>query len=241
MSMRCLGLISPYGWQCAGYYYRALNQEVHNRSGGLRSARLVLSSLDFQEIDHLVNEEQWFSLAERLKQTAGELIAAGAEGILLCSLSMHRFADDIAASIPVPLLHIADAVEHEIHPDTRHKPLGLIGPRLAIAPGPVVDRFAGKRPRDVVVPSDADARRLDEILFLQVCQGFARESARAELLRIIADMRKRRAGTFVFGCPELGELLGPEDYRPNFYNAPEIHVVAAVDWMLAPQRKPARV
>jgi aspartate racemase len=189
---------------------------------------------DLQETERMVAEGDWPALTQRLMSAAGQLVQAGAEGLLLCSFSLHCFAPEIAESIPVPLLHIVDVLAGEIGHDGRRVRLGVLGPSEALVAGSLRERLTrGGRIR-IVTPPTAEARRLDAMIFGQLSQGFSRPGAREELKGIIAGLRRQRVGTLVLTCPELAELLTPEDYVPTLFHAPEIHAVAAADWMLAP-------
>lgn len=233
--MRRLGLISPYGWQAAQYYVQKINVEVRDRCGGMNSARIVLSCLNTQEVDSLLTADREIELRDLLIQTAQEVVAAGAEGLLICSLTMHAFADDIAEAVPVPVLHLLDSLETELaRSKSRRSTLALLGPRAAMLPGPLRQRLE-EPGRTLFLPSEEEARRLDDILYQQLCQGFVRDGARLELVEMIARLRGRKAGTIVLGCPELGTLLQAEDHRAYVFNAPELHALAAVDWMLGKQ------
>ena len=185
--MKCLGLIGGIGWESTAIYYRLINQAVRNHYGSLYSARIILNSLEFQQLDSLVRENRWNDAGAMLAEAAVTLERAGAEGIVICSNLMHYVAAQVEAAVDIPVLHVGDAVLKELRA-ARVNRAGLIGTRFTLEHDflferPAAAAGAGRRrlPVEVVTPAPADFDELDRIIYSELCQGEVRESSRASL------------------------------------------------------------
>ncbi len=234
--MKCLGLIGGLGWESTASYYRIINQEVRNRFGSLHSARILLNSLEFQEVDSLVKEQRWNEAGQLLAGAAGVLERGGAQAVLVCSNLMHFVASHIENAISVPLLHVGDAVIGELK-HTRVSRVGLLGTRFTLEHGFLLNRPAlAKRraatPIEVITPDIDGCNALDRIIYSELCQGVVRDESREALLKMAAGLRKAGAQAIVLASSELSLLLRPDDFAMPLLDSTEVHALAAVRWAL---------
>ncbi len=234
--MKCLGLIGGIGWESTALYYRLINEEVRNRYGSLHSARLIVNSLEFQQLDSLVKANRWNDAGAMLATAARSLEAAGVDAVVLCSNLMHYVAEHITAAIKVPLLHIGDAVLDEARA-SRVTRLGLVGTRFTLEHDFLFERPAatsnGRRfEMEVIVPEPGEFDALDRIIYGELCRGVVREESREVLLRLARDLRLRGAQAIVLGSSELALLLRPDDFTLPLFDSTELHALAAARWAL---------
>lgn len=227
--MRRLGLIGGMSAESTVLYYQLINRLVRERLGGLHSADLILSSYDFAPIAERQAAGDWEELGAILAGTAQGLEAAGAEAILICANTMHLVADVVQAAVGVPVLHIADATADALRAKGVARPL-LLGTRFTMEKPFYAERLAAAG-LSAVVPVPADRDRLHAIIYDELCQGVVTEASRNEVLALI----DRAAGVdgVIFGCTEIGMLLGPEDLRLPVVDTTEAHAGAAVAFALA--------
>jgi aspartate racemase len=234
--MKCLGLIGGIGWESTALYYRLINEEVRNRFGSLHSARLVVNSLEFQDLDSLVKANRWNDAGAALADAARTLERAGAEAVVLCSNLMHYVVEPVAAAVAIPVLHIGDAVLAEARA-ARVNRLGLIGTRFTLEHDFLLKRptaQAGHRrlPMEILAPEPAAFDELDRIIYSELCRGVVRAESRETLLRLVKDLRSRGAQGIVLGSSELALLLRTDDFALPLFDSTEIHALAAVRWAL---------
>jgi aspartate racemase len=234
--MKCLGLIGGIGWESTALYYRLINEELRNRHGSLSSARLILNSLEFQNVDSLVQSNQWNVAGAVLADAARTLERAGAEAVLLCSNLMHYVVEAVDAAVTIPVLHIGDAVLAEARA-ARVNRIGLIGTRFTLEHDFLLERpgaHAGPRrlPVTVLMPDPGEFEALDRIIYGELCRGVIREESRSILLRLVRDLRSRGAQGIVLGSSELALLLRSDDFALPIFDSTEIHALAALRWAL---------
>ena len=230
--MKTIGLLGGMSWESTVPYYKIINRTVAERLGGLHSARLILYSVDFHDIEQLQHADEWEETGRILAQCARSVEAAGAECMVLCTNTMHRVAEMIQEAIAVPLLHIADAVAREIL-SAGVSTVGLLGTRFTME-----QEFYRKRLHDVhglsvLVPDDRDRDEIHRVIYEELCLGQVNESSRGEFRRIIASLGRAGAQGVVLGCTEISMLVSPADVQLPLYDTTEIHARAAVDWALA--------
>lgn len=234
--MKCLGLIGGFGWESTASYYRIIHQEVRNRFGSLHSARVLVNSLEFQQVDSLVQEQRWNDAGQLLAGAAATLERAGADAVLVCSNLMHFVASHIEAAVSVPLLHVGDAIIGELKNSRRHR-LGLLGTRFTLEHGFLLNRPAllkrrAAAPIEVLTPDADGCTQLDRIIYGELCRGIVRPESREALRRMIAQLRKAGAQAIVLASSELSTLLQPDDYSLPLIDTTEVHALAAVRWAL---------
>lgn len=231
MDMKTIGLIGGMSWESTAEYYRILNERTRERLGGLHSARCVLYSVDFAEIEGLQVQGRWAEAGEVLADAARSLSAAGAELLLICTNTMHRVADSVEAATPVPLLHIADATADAVHGAGLRR-VGLLGTAFTMEQEFYRGRLAASG-LDVLVP-DAEGRALvHRVIYDELCLGVVRDDSREAYRQVVADLIARGAEGVILGCTEIELLLGPEDSPVPLFPTARLHAEAAVDAALS--------
>jgi aspartate racemase len=229
--VRRLGILGGMAWPSTAEAYRLINTEVRRRLGGVHSAELIVWSVDFAEHQRLQRAGAWDEAGGHLADAAARLEAAGAEGLLLCTNTMHRVADAITDAVDIPLIHIADATATAIRSDG-HTRVGLLGTRYTME----LDFYRGRledHGLDVLVPSESDRGTVHDVIYGELVHGDVRDDSRDRFRAIAADLVAQGAEGIIAGCTEIELLLGPDDVAAGFYPTTSIHTLAAVDWMLA--------
>lgn len=229
--MRTLGLIGGMSWESTAIYYRRLNELVRERCGGLHSAELLLRSFDFAPIAALQASDDWDQLARSMIEAARRLEAGGAEGLLICSNTMHRMADEVAAAVTLPLIHIGDATAAAIKAAGSTRPL-LLGTRFTMDGDFYRGRLRERHGLEVMLP-DAEGRGLvNRVIYDELCLGVLTDASRAAYLDIVEAAKAAGADGVIFGCTEVGMLIGGCDLGVPEFDTAELHCAAAVDFML---------
>jgi aspartate racemase len=229
--VKTIGLIGGMSWESTAEYYRLLNEFVRNRLGGLHSAKCVLYSVDFAEIEQLQVEGRWTEAGEILAAAAESLERAGVDMVLICTNTMHKVADHVQAAVSVPLLHLADATADAVRAAGVRR-VGLLGTAFTMEQ----DFYRGRLEAgglDVRVP-DAEGRALvHRVIYEELCLGEVREESRWAYRRIIDDLVAAGAEGIVLGCTEIELLIGPADSPVPVFPTARLHARAAVDAALA--------
>ncbi|MCX5071485.1 aspartate/glutamate racemase family protein [Streptomyces sp. NBC_00513] len=225
--MKTIGLLGGMSWESTAEYYRLLNEFTRERLGGLHSARCVLYSVDFAEIERLQAQGRWDEAGEVLADAARSLEAAGADLVLLCTNTMHKVADQVQAAVSVPLLHLADATAEAVRARGLRR-VGLLGTAFTMEQDFYRGRLAAGG-LEVSVP-DADERALvHRVIYEELCIGVVREESRTAYREVIADLVAAGAEGIVLGCTEIELLVGAEDSPVPVFPTARIHAAAAVD------------
>lgn len=233
--MKTLGLLGGMSWESTQTYYRLLNQHVSERLGGLHSAKIILDSLDFAEVEVLQRAEQWEALAALLAKHALRVEAAGAEGLIIGTNTMHRVAPQVEAALSIPLLHIADATAQALLADGV-KTVGLLGTRFTMEQAFYRERLEAQG-IGVLVPDNAQRDEVHRIIYQELCRGVLNKSARATYLDVIEDLHQRGATGVILGCTEIGLLIQQNDTAVALYDTTLLHANRAVEWALAKKSK----
>jgi amino-acid racemase len=226
--MKTIGLLGGMSWESTLEYYRIINQEVQGRLGGLHSARCLLYSVDFAEIEALQHQGQWAQSGDVLAEAARRLERGGADFVVLCTNTMHKVADTIQAGIGIPLLHIADATAAKIKAAGVSR-VGLLGTRFTMEQDFYRGRLEQVHGLDVVVPEPQAREIVHRVIYDELCQGVIRDSSRAAYRGIIGDLVSKGAQGIIAGCTEIELLVRDEDSSVPFFPTTRIHAVAAVD------------
>lgn len=230
-----IGLIGGMSWESSAHYYRIINQEVRARLGGTHSARSLMMSVDFAEIEQLQHAGDWAGLTDRMIDAARRLERGGADFFLLCTNTMHRMADEVAASVAIPMLHIADPTAAAIIAAGYGK-VGLLGTAFtmehAFYKGRLQDRFG----LDVLVPEAADRAVVHRIIYEELVLGEVRPASRAAYGQIMARLVEQGAQAIILGCTEIMLLVHPEDSAVPLFDTTALHARAAVERALAGAR-----
>ncbi|WP_304170608.1 aspartate/glutamate racemase family protein [Phenylobacterium aquaticum] len=226
--MRLVGLIGGMSAESTAYYYQTFNRLVRERLGGLHSARLLIWSLDFAPIAALQAAGDWATAGAVLADAARRLEGAGAEAILIGANTMHLVADQVAAAVQVPLIHIGDATAAALEAIGSRRPL-LLGTRFTMEMGFYRDRLAA-RGIEALIPDEADRARLHAIIYDELCQAVISPASKAEVLAITA--KAAGADAVIFACTEIGLLLSPDDLSLPVVDTAIVHAQAGVDFSL---------
>ena len=229
--MRTLGLIGGMSWESTVPYYRLINDGVKARLGGLHSARLVLYSVDFAEVEQLQREGDWRSAAQLLAQAARALHAAGAQGLVLCTNTMHKVADEIEAATPLPFLHIVDAAAQSLTSQGLLR-VGLLGTRFTMEQDFYKARLAERYGVQVIVPPAQERDEVHRIIYEELCLGQLHATSREVYRRTMAHLVAQGAQAIVLGCTEIGLLVCAQDCAVPLLDTTALHAQTAVDWML---------
>ncbi|TQK44995.1 aspartate racemase [Streptomyces sp. SLBN-118] len=225
--MKTIGLIGGMSWESSAEYYRLLNELVRERLGGLHSAKCVLHSVDFAEIEELQVAGDWDRAGEILAEAARGLRAAGADLLLICTNTMHKVAGQVEAAVSVPLLHLADATADAVRAQGIGR-VGLLGTAFTMEQDFYRDRLASHG-LDVLTP-DAEGRALvHRVIYDELCLGVVREESRAAYQDVIAQLVAAGAEGVVLGCTEIELLIGQKDSPVPVFPTTRLHVEAAVD------------
>ncbi|MFG2989476.1 aspartate/glutamate racemase family protein [Streptomyces sp. NPDC048257] len=229
--MKTIGLLGGMSWESTAEYYRLLNEFTRERLGGLHSARCVLYSVDFAEIEQLQVQGRWDEAGHVLAAAARSLEAAGADLVLLCTNTMHKVADQVQAAVTVPLLHLADATAEAVRAQGLQR-VGLLGTAFTMEQDFYRGRLAAGG-LDVSVP-DVDGRALvHRVIYEELCLGVVREDSRTAYREVIAGLVAAGAQGIVLGCTEIELLVGADDSPVPVFPTARIHAAAAVNAALS--------
>ena len=228
--MRTLGLLGGMSWESTLPYYRIVNERVRARLGGLHSAKLVLYSVDFAEIEHLQHVGDWDTAGRVLAEASQALERAGAEALVLCTNTMHCVLDTIVPAIGIPVLHIADATARRIRAAGLSK-VGLLATRFTMEQAFYRERLEASG-LSVLTPDGPMRTEVHRIIYKELCLGTIRETSRTTFHRAMADLVARGAQAVILGCTEIGLLVGADDTSVPVFDTTRIHAEDAVDWAL---------
>lgn len=230
--MKTLGLIGGMSWESTVPYYRLINEGIKQRLGGLHSAKLVLYSVDFTEVEALQRAGQWHEAGQLLAHAATALQAAGAQGLVLCTNTMHKVAEAVTAVVDLPLIHIADATAQAVQRAGLQR-VGLLGTRFTMEQDFYKGRLADRFGLQVSVPSAAQRDEVHQIIYEELCLGQVHAASRQAYRRVMDAMVADGAQGIILGCTEIGLLVGAQDSSVPLFDTTALHAQAAVDWMLA--------
>lgn len=224
--MKTIGLIGGMSWESTVPYYRQINETVRERLGGLHSARLVLYSVDFHDIERLQHAGDWQAAGALLAGAARAVQAAGASFLVLCTNTMHNVAPAIEAAVTIPLLHIADPTAAEIK-RTGHSTVGVLGTRFTMEQAFYRDRLSERHGLRVVVPGPEDRETVHRIIYQELCLGVVTAESRGAYRRILAKLAAQGAQAIILGCTEISLLVTQQDSAVPLFDTTAIHARAA--------------
>lgn len=229
--MKTTGLLGGMSWESTVPYFQVLNRRIGERLGGLHSARIVLLSVDFQEIELLQHQGRWEELGEILAGEARTIERAGADFLVLCTNTMHLVAPAIEAAIGIPLLHIADATAQRVR-EVGLSRVGLLGTRFTMEEPFYRGRLQDLHGLEVVVPPPADREVVHRVIYEELVLGSIRPDSRRAYQRIVGAMEREGAQGVILGCTEIGLLLEPGDAGVPLFDTALIHAEAAAELAL---------
>ena len=229
-AMRKIGLLGGMSWESSALYYAVVNEAVRERLGGYHSARVVMSSVDFAEVEAMQAEGEWDAAGELLAGEAAALEAAGAECLVLCTNTMHKVADAIEAATTVPLVHIVDVTAAAVRAAGLTR-VALLGTRFTMEQSFVRERLAAGGV-EALVPRAEDLETVHRVIYDELVHGVVREASRAAYVDVIDRLVAAGAEGVVLGCTEIELLVGPDDVDVPVFATTRLHALAAVDLAL---------
>ncbi len=226
--MKTIGLIGGMSWESSAEYYRLINQQVKAKLGGLHSAKILMFSLDFAEIEKLQSQGKWDQAGEILIRAAQGLEKGGADFILICTNTMHKLAGDIQQNISIPLLHIADATGLEIKKTTIKK-IGLLGTKFTMEQDFYKGRLRDQFGFEVLIPDAADRQMVHDVIYRELCLGTIQSASKEKYKKIIDRLVAKGAEGVILGCTEISLLINQKDSSVPLFDTTKIHAAAAVD------------
>ena len=229
--MKTIGLIGGMSWESSIEYYRIINETVKAKLGGLHSAKSIMYSVDFADIEILQHQGQWAEAAQMLINAAKNLENSGADFIVLCTNTMHKVADDIQANVKIPLLHIADATAQLVK-DSGVKKIGLLGTRFTMEEEFYKGRLSQKYGLIVNVPNAQEREIVHRVIYDELVIGEIRQHSKEQYIGIIEQMVDQGAEGVILGCTEIGLLIHKQDSQVPLFDTTRIHAEAAAEYAL---------
>lgn len=230
--MKTIGLIGGMSWESTIPYYRIVNEVVKKSLGGLHSAKVVLYSVDFQEIVQQQHTDDWAATGRILAGAARSLQLAGADFLVLCTNTMHKVADTIDSAVDIPLLHIVDATAQEIKRYGINK-IGLLGTRFTMEQAFYRDRLSNYHGIEVITPNASDREIVHKVIYQELCLGKVIDHSRSEYSRIIQRLVDDGVLGIILGCTEISMLIGSQDCPVPVFDTTSIHACSAAAWALS--------
>lgn len=229
--MKTIGLLGGMSWESTVPYYQIINRAVAERLGGLHSARVILYSFDFDDIEQLQHSNRWAEAGVLLSRAAGALQNAGADFLVLCSNTMHRVAPEIEAGVRIPLLHIVDPTARALK-ESRVSTVGLLGTKFTMEQDFYRGRLATRFGLTVHVPDPSSRELVHDVIYKELCRGVISEGSRARFLGVVSQLADMGAEAVILGCTEIGLLLQAADVAVPLFDTTLLHAKAAASLAL---------
>lgn len=229
--MKVIGLIGGMSWESSLEYYRLINEDVKRRLGGFHSAKVLMYSVDFHEIEQQQSGGRWDESAETLADAAKRLERGGADFFLICTNTMHKVAAEVERAVSIPLLHIADATGEEVQKLDIAK-IGLLGTRFTMEEDFLKGHLSRNYGLKVIVPEEDSRKIVHDVIYDELCLGKISNESRNKVLGIVDELAAREAEAIVLGCTELPLLIKQEDAPLPVLDTTALHAKKAVDWAL---------
>jgi aspartate racemase len=230
--MKTIGLVGGMSWESTLEYYRIINERVKEKLGGFHSAKLVMYSVDFDEVESRQHQGQWDELTALMIDAARRVERAGADFLVICTNTMHIMAGEVEKSIGIPLLHIVDAAAAAIKSRSFTR-VGLLGTRFTMEKDFYKERLRKSHGLAVIIPEEREREIIHNILYNELCLGEIREESKAAFQKIIAALEARGAQGIILGCTEIPLIVSQKDYKIPLFDTTALHAQAAVDLALA--------
>ncbi|ADG93233.1 aspartate racemase [Arcobacter nitrofigilis DSM 7299] len=229
--MKTIGLLGGMSWESTALYYKQINEEIKNKLGSLHSAKIVIYSVDFDEIEKLQHRAEWDKTAEILSVAAQNIEKASADFLLICTNTMHKVAPQIQKNINIPIVHIADATAKVLQKDIIKK-VGLLGTAFTMREDFYKNKISENFGIEVLVPNEEDIKIVHKIIYEELCLGIVREESKKEYLKIIDKLVSNGAEGIILGCTEICMLITSKDTDVKLYDTTKIHALEAVNLAL---------
>ena len=229
--MKTIGMIGGMSWESSIEYYRIVNEKVKERLGGLHSAKSVMVSVDFAEIEKLQHAGHWQEATRAMQQAARQVEAGGADFVIICTNTMHKMADEVQGCLNIPLLHIADATAQVIKTAGLHK-IGLLGTRFTMEEDFYRGRLVEKHELEIIIPDPIDREKVHRVIYDELVLGQINPASRLAYKRVIDNLVANGAEGIILGCTEIGMLVKEADSPVTLFDTTRLHAEAAVSWAL---------
>ncbi|MEP7136140.1 MAG: aspartate/glutamate racemase family protein [Chloroflexota bacterium] len=229
--MKTIGLIGGMSWESSIEYYRIINEMTKAKLGGLHSAKSIMVSVDFAEIEAFQHEGKWDEAAQVLIEAAQSVERGGADFIILCTNTMHKVADELQASVKIPLLHIADATAQLVK-ESGIQNVGLLGTRFTMEEEFYKGRLTQKYGLHVSVPNAEGREIVHRVIYDELVVGKIQQHSKEQYMEIIEQMVQQGAEGIILGCTEIGLLIHEPDSQVPLFDTTRIHAKAAVEYAL---------
>ncbi|BDR57981.1 aspartate/glutamate racemase family protein [Xylocopilactobacillus apicola] len=225
--MKTIGLLGGMSWESTTDYYRLINETVKKELGGLHSAKCILYSVDFEEIEKYQFANQWDESARVLGDACRSLERAGADYIVICTNTMHKIVDQIQAQVKIPIIHIADVTAQELKRQKIDR-VGLLGTKFTMEEDFYKNRLIEKG-IDVIIPNHDDCEKISAIIYDELCLGQINEDSKQFYLKVVDELHQQGAQGVILGCTEIGELIQQKDTTVPLFDTTRIHAVKAAE------------
>ncbi len=230
-TMKTIGLIGGMSWESSLEYYRIINKQVKEKLGGLHSAKSLMYSVDFDEIEKLQHQGNWSEATKLMIDAAQRLEKGGADFVVICTNTMHKMAGDVQKSINIPLLHIADATAEKIRAQGLKK-IGLLGTKFTMEEEFYKGRLINKYGLEVVIPNEEDRKIVHDVIYKELCLGIINQPSKDQFVRIIDALVDYGAEAVILGCTEIPLLVKQADVKVLLFDTTRIHAESAVEYSL---------
>ena len=230
--MKTIGMIGGMSWESSIEYYRIVNEAAREKLGGLHSAKSIMYSVDFAEIEILQSEGRWDEATQVMVEAAQRVEAGGADFLIICTNTMHKMADEVEKAIHIPLLHIADATARAIKAQGLGK-VGLLGTKFTMEEDFYRGRLVGRHDLEVLIPEAEDREIVHRVIYDELVLGMIKPESRKQYKQIIEKLIAAGAQGIILGCTEIGLLVKNEDSRVPLFDTTIIHAITAVEYALS--------
>lgn len=229
--MKTIGLIGGMSWESSLEYYRIINETVKEKLGGFHSAKSLMYSVDFQEIETLQHQDRWEDATAMMIDAAQRVERGGADFVVICTNTMHKMAEEVEKNIDIPLLHIADVTAAKIKEMGQTK-VGLLGTRFTMEQDFYKGRLKNRHGIEVIIPEENERKAIHTILYDELCLGEIKAISKKTFKDVIGNLETRGAEGIILGCTEIPLIVKQEDYDIMLYDTTTLHARAAVDFAL---------
>ena len=230
--MKKIGMLGGMSWESTSTYYKLINEEIKNRLGGLHSAKIILSSVDFEEIEKFQHSSLWDETANILSNEAKAVEDAKADFLIICTNTMHKVAPQIEQNINIPILHIADATGEALVKD-RIKKVALLGTKFTMIEDFYKNRIQEKFGIEVVIPNEEEQDLIHDVIYKELCLGVCNKKSRDKYIKIIKRLEEEHeCQGVILGCTEISMLIKQGYVEIPIYDTTKLHVLSAVDFAL---------
>lgn len=225
--MKTIGLLGGMSWESSMLYYKIINEEIKKELGGLHSAKIVLYSVDFEQIEKLQHLGKWEETAQILSSAAKNIQNASADFLVICTNTMHKVSPIIQNNIDIPIVHIAEATAKKLQEENIKK-VGLLGTAFTMTQEFYKNTISDNYDIEVIIPNEKDIKIVHKIIYEELCLGVIKENSKKEYLRIVDDLVNKGAQGVILGCTEIGMLINQNDTQTKLFDTTLIHAKEAV-------------